>query len=151
MLQYQGVEFDFICIEELTHWTEREFKILMTSLRSSKPGIIPNFFGSTNPGGIGHGWVKRLWINRDFMEEEDPSEYEFIPASIYDNHILLTRNPEYLKSLLALPEKERRAYLEGDRDVFEGQFFTEFRRDIHIIEPMLPLEGIKRRIICLDY
>jgi hypothetical protein len=53
------------------------------------------------------------------MEGEDPNEYEFISASIYDNKFLLENNPEYLKALLALPEKQRRAYLEGDRDVFE--------------------------------
>jgi hypothetical protein len=62
--------------------------------------------------------VKRLRINRDFNTDEDPTEYDFISASIYDNQYLLKNNPEYLKSLLALPDKLRRAYLEGDRDVF---------------------------------
>lgn len=152
VLQYQWVEFDFICIEELTHRSEQEFRILMTSLRSSKKYVNTSFFGSTNPGGKWHGRVKRLWINRDFMEGEDPNEYEFIPASIYDNTFLLENNPEYLKALLALPEKQRRAYLEGDRDVFEWQYFTEFRRNIHVIEtPYIPTEWVERRIIALDY
>jgi len=62
--------------------------------------------------------VKRLRINRDFNANEDPKEYAFIPASVYDNQYLLVNNPEYLKSLLALTDKRRRAYLEGDRDVF---------------------------------
>lgn len=152
VLQYQGVEFDFICIEELTHRSEEEFRILMSSLRSSKKYVTPNFFWSTNPWWRGHWRVKRLRINRDFMPDEDPNEYDFIPASIYDNKYLLNNNPEYLKSLLALPDKLRRAYLEGDRDVFVWQFFTEFRRAIHVIEvPFVPHTGIVRRIICLDY
>lgn len=151
VLQYQGVEFDFICIEELTHWTEEEFRILMSSLRSSRSGINPNFFWSTNPWWIGHARVKRIWINQKFIWNEVPDEYEFISASVYDNRMLLDNNPEYLQALLDLPEKQRRAYLEGDRDVFEGQFFTEFRRDIHVIDPTIPMVGIKRRIISLDY
>lgn len=152
VLQYQWVEFDFICIEELTHRSEEEFRILMSSLRSSKKYVTPNFFWSTNPWWRGHWRVKRLRINRDFNTDEDPNEYDFIPASIYDNAYLLKNNPEYLKSLLALPDKLRRAYLEGDRDVFAWQFFTEFRRAIHVIEtPFIPVAWIVRRIICLDY
>lgn len=152
VLQYQWVEFDFICIEELTHRSEEEFRILMSSLRSSKKYVKPNFFWSTNPWWRWHGRVKRLRINRDFNAEEDPTEYDFIQASVYDNKFLLENNPEYLKSLLALPEKLRRAYLEGDRDVFAWQFFTEFRRSIHVIEtPYIPHEWVVRRIICVDY
>jgi phage terminase large subunit len=152
VLQYQWVEFDFICIEELTHRSEEEFRILMSSLRSSKKYVKPNFFWSTNPWWRWHWRVKRLRINRDFNTDEDPTEYDFIPASIYDNAYLLKNNPEYLKSLLALPDKLRRAYLEGDRDVFAWQFFTEFRRSIHVIEtPFVPVDWIVRRIICVDY
>lgn len=152
VLQYQWVEFDFICIEELTHRSEEEFRILMSSLRSSKKYVRPNFFWSTNPWWKWHWRVKRLRINRDFMSDEDPTEYDFIAASIYDNEYLLKNNPEYLKSLLALPDKLRRAYLEGDRDVFAWQFFTEFRRAIHVIEtPFIPKEWIVKRIISLDY
>jgi hypothetical protein len=59
--------------------------------------------------------------------------------------------PQYYQLLQALPEKERRAFLEGDWNVFDGQFFTEFREDLHVIQPFIPKEGIKKRIICLDY
>jgi len=150
-LRFQWIEFDFICIEELTHWTETEFKMLMTSLRTSKRNVKPNFFGSTNPWWIWHGWVKRLWINRDFTEYEDGDEYDFISASVYDNKILLANDPWYLKALEALPEKIRRAYLEGDWDVFEGQFFPEFRREHHVIAPMIPMVWIIKRFVALDY
>lgn len=148
--RYQGVEFDWICIEELTHWTEEEFRLLMRSLRSKKPGWKPNFFASTNPGGIGHAWVKRLWVNRSFNLHENPADYSFISAKVYDNHVLLENDPAYVKRLEALPEKDRRAYLDGDWDVFEGQYFEDFRHDLHVSTAFLPV-GIKRRIIAIDY
>lgn len=151
VMRFQGMEFDGIGIEELTQWTEEEFKILAGCLRTSREGIRPNFFGTANPGGIGHGWVKRLWIDREFSEDEDPNEYSFIPAKITDNPILMRIDPQYVKSLHALPDKLRRAYLHGDWDVFEGQYFDDFRRDIHVIKPFIPTLGVKRRIISFDY
>jgi phage terminase large subunit len=151
VLQYQGIEYDFICIEEVTHWAEREFKVLKTCLRTARSGIVPNFFGSTNPGGIGHAWVRRLWVDRQFSRTENPEDYAFIPARVYDNQILMQANPQYVKDLEDLPEMDRRAYLMGDWDVFEGQYFTEFNRDIHVIDPMIPKIGVKARIVALDY
>jgi len=152
VLNFQGIEYDFICIEELTHWTEEEWRTLMTSLRTTKPGVIPNFFWSTNPGGKGHAWVRRIFVNRDFQKEknEKAEEYAFIPALVWDNKILLETQPDYIQSLLSLPEKKRRAYLEGDWNVFDGQYFTEFRDSLHIIPPMIPKEA-KRYLVCLDY
>jgi phage terminase large subunit len=153
VLNFQGIEYDFIAIEELTHWKESEFRILSGSLRTTKKGIIPNFFGSTNPGGIGHGWVKRIFIDRDFREGEHPEDYAFIPAKVWDNEILMQRQPDYLKTLQALPEEERRAFLEGDWDVFKGQYFKEFRREYHVCSPFYPKkeDGVTKRIIAFDY
>lgn len=149
--RFQGLQFDFICIEELTQWTEEEFKILAGCLRGDRPGIVPNFFATANPGGIGHAWVKRLWIDRDFTEYEKPEEYAFIPAKVWDNYALLRIQPDYPNQLKALPEKLRRAYLDGDWDIFEGQYFREFRRDLHVVDPYIPMVGVKRRIIAFDY
>lgn len=95
--------------------------------------------------------MKRLWIDRDFRESENPDHYDFIPARVWDNLILMETQPEYVQSLQALPEKLRQAYLEGDWNVFDGQFFTTFRSDIHVIPPFIPRNGVKKRIICLDY
>jgi len=148
VLNYQGIEYDFVCIEELTQWNELEFRTLMSSLRSSRKGIIPNAFFSTNPGSIGHAWVKRLWIDQKFKDNEDPNEYSFIPAKYYDNAY---NNEDYLSSLENLPEQLRKAYKDGNWDVFEGQFFTEFDRDIHVIQPYIPIESISRRIVAVDY
>lgn len=149
--QYQGIQFDFICIEELTHWNEKEFKTIRTCLRTVRKGITPNFFSSTNPGGVGHAWVKRLWITQQYQGHEKPHEYAFIPAKVWDNPTLLDANPQYLEDLEDLDEVQRAAFLHGDWDVFEGQYFTEFRKDIHVCNPFIPMQGIKRRIICGDY
>lgn len=59
--------------------------------------------------------------------------------------------PQYVQLLQALPDKERQAFLEGDWNVFDGQFFTDFRTDLHVVAPFVPRNGVKRRIICLDY
>ncbi len=149
--KYRGLEYDWICIEELTQWEFDWWRKIMTALRTKNQRIRPFFFGSTNPGGIGHGWVKRLWINRDYIENENPKDYGMTRAGIYDNPILMKLDPEYLPSLLSLPDKERRARLDGDWDVFEGQYFNEWRRDIHVVRPFIPTQGVKRRIMCLDY
>ena len=149
--KYRGLEYDWICIEELTQWEYLWWRKIMTALRTKNRRIRPFFFGSTNPAGIGHAWVKRLWINKEYIENENPEDYGMTRAGIYDNPILMRLDPEYLPSLLSLPEKERRARLEGDWDVFEGQFFTEWRRDIHVVRPYVPMIGVRRRIVCLDY
>lgn len=151
VMRYQGIEYDFICVEELTHWREEEFKILKSCLRSPRPGIVPNFFASTNPGGIGHAWVRRIWINRDFSKAEKPQDYAFTPANVYDNYVLMDSQPEYMEDLEDLPDTQREAFLHGNWDVFEGQYFPEFDRNIHVMAPFYPVIGIKRRIIAFDY
>ena len=150
VMQYQGVEFDVICIEELTHWQEMEFKLLMGSLRTTKQNWIPCFIGSCNPGGIGHGWVKRLWIDKKYENNERQEDYLFVPSKVYDNPTLLERDPDYVARLESLPDAKRRAWLEGDWDAYEGQVFTEWRKDIHVVPNQIPL-GNKRTIISLDY
>lgn len=151
VLKYQGIEYDFICIEELTHWNEAEFDILLGCLRTNRQGIIPNLFASTNPGGKGHSWVKRRFIDRKFLEGEDPEEYGFVSANVWDNFVLMQSQPKYVKRLQSLPETLRKAYLEGDWNVFDGQYFKEFRDSIHVVPPFVPVLGVKRRIIALDY
>ena len=88
-----------------------------------------------NPGGVGHGWVKRLFVDRDFSTGEDPADYLFIPAKVWDNTVLINADPDYVKHLQSLPEELRRAHLDGDWDVYAGQYFREFSRSIHVIQP----------------
>ncbi len=131
---YQGQEYDIIAIDEATQFTEYQFAALKGSLRGV--GKFPRrMYLTCNPGGVGHAWVKRLFIDRDFREGERPEDYRFIRASVWDNKVLTERDPEYIHSLESLPEQLRAAWLEGRWDLFEGQFFPEFSRDKHIIKP----------------
>ena len=153
---YQGIEYDDITLDEATQHEEEVFKILKTSLRSDpsvikrNPDFKPSFLLTGNPGGIGHGWVKRIFVDRDFNPEETPADYDFIHAKIYDNPIFIKANPQYLKNLEDLPIDLRRAYLDGDWDIFIGQFFTDFRRDIHGIEPFT-ISDSWGKVIAIDW
>ncbi|MDE3109548.1 MAG: terminase family protein [Acidobacteriota bacterium] len=136
--QYQGAEFLFIGIDELTLFTLRQWQFLTSRNRCPIPGAFPCMAGATNPGNIGHAWVKSLWIDRQAapgMEnpaEYDPADYEFIPARVSDNPIY-AGDESYLKTLRALPSHLRRAFLDGDWDVFAGQYFDRFDFARHVL------------------
>ena len=139
--QYQGQEYDVIGMEEATHFTEPQMQFLTTCNRSTRTDFSPRMYYTFNPGGVGHKWVKRLFVDRDYQGREEPSDYVFFQARVYDNLILMKNNPQYIRSLENLPESRRRAYLDGDWDVIEGQYFEEFRRDKHVCEPFdIPVE-----------
>ena len=136
--QYQGQAYDVICLEEATLFTESQWTFISTCNRSpdaSNPVIQPRMYFTCNPGGVGHAWVKRLFIDRDYREGENPDDYDFIPARVYDNKYLLEANPKYIATLQALPPDLRRAHLEGDWDALAGQYFQEFRRQKHTCSP----------------
>ncbi|MBO4562889.1 MAG: phage terminase large subunit [Clostridia bacterium] len=133
--QYQGQEYAVIGMEEATHFTEEQQQFLATCNRTSLTGFTPRMYYTCNPGNVGHAWVKRLFIDRAFREGEDPNDYVFIPARIWDNAALLTADPGYVRQLMTLPEDLRRAHLEGDWDVHAGQYFREFSRERHVVPP----------------
>ncbi len=141
---YQGQEFDYIGIDEITQHQKEIFTILRSSNRTTNPKVKPRFLLTGNPGGVGHAWVKSVFINRQFEPNEKPEDYYFVPAKVYDNAELIDNDPAYLERLNALPDHLRRAYLEGDWDIFAGQYFTEFRRDKHVIEPFAIPDTWKR-------
>jgi phage terminase large subunit len=136
--QYQGAEYLFIGIDELTLFTLSQWQFLTSRNRCPVPGARPGMAGATNPGNIGHAWVKSLWIDKqaaagmDSPGKYDPGDYDFIPARVYDNPIYAV-DENYLKSLDALPENLRRAFLEGDWTVFAGQYFENFDSTRHVI------------------
>ncbi|MBE6703231.1 MAG: Terminase-like family protein [Ruminococcaceae bacterium] len=153
VLQYQGAEYDVIGFEEATHFKEDWLIFISTSLRTTKKGFIPRIYYTCNPGGVGHAYIKRLFIDRRFREGENPDDYRFIPARVYDNKVLMEADPDYVKRLEALPEHKRRAHLEGDWNVYEGQVFEELRVDpthfadrlfTHVIEPFQPPDSWPR-------
>jgi hypothetical protein len=136
--QYQGAEFLFIGIDELTLFTLRQWQFLTSRNRCPVPGAFSCMAGATNPGNIGHAWVKSLWIDKqpapgmEHPEEFDGSDYDFIPARLSDNPIY-AGDENYLKTLRALPSHLKRAFLHGDWDVFAGQYFDRFDCSRHVI------------------
>lgn len=153
VLQYQGQAYDVIFMEEATQFTEFQYTTLMESNRSSgliKTKFTPRMYFTCNPGGVGHVWVKRLFIDREYRNKEKPENYEFIQSLVYDNQYLMNNNPEYVENLENLPEQRKKAMLYGDWDSFEGQYFDEFRRDIHVIEPFV-LPAHWKRYVSIDY
>tara|TARA_R100001510_G_C7648074_1_gene205396 strand:- start:180 stop:2060 length:1881 start_codon:yes stop_codon:yes gene_type:complete len=158
VLRYQGQSFSYIAVDELTQYaTSFAWNYLRSRLRTTDPDLPIYMRATTNPGGIGHGWVKRTFIdpapaNRKFVatnietgeelvypeghdKEGEPLFYRrFIPASLQDNPYLM-ESGQYEANLLSLPEMQRRQLLEGDWGVADGAAFPEFRQKDHVIEP----------------
>lgn len=137
--KYMSSEFAGIFVDELTRNEEQTFSDLRNRLRY--PGISQvKFVGATNPGGIGHGWVKRFFVDKSTTDPEQ-ERFFYIHANAHDNKFI---SQTYLKQLEALPIDKRKAYLEGSWDIFAGQFFPEFSRQKHIIAPIVPHPRYKR-------
>lgn len=152
VLQFQGQAYEVIGMEEATHFTEFQFQSLTECNRATgnmKTPFTPRMYFTCNPGGVGHAWVKRLFIDRDFRATENPDDYLFIKSLVFDNRYLMENNPEYIDALRNLPEPRRRAMLYGDWDSFEGAFFPEFSREKHVIQGDIPKNAILFR--ALDY
>ena len=138
--QYQGAEFLFIGIDELTHFTLKQWQFLTSRNRCSVPGSSCRMAGATNPGNIGHAWVKALWVDLvppPGFERSDlyaARDYDFIRARIDDNPIY-ANDVEYRRTLEALPEHLRRAFLDGDWNIFAGQYFNIFDIGRHTARP----------------
>lgn len=122
----QGVEYDVIFLDEATQLSEFQMKTISACLRGVN-NFPKRIYYTCNPGGQGHGYVKRIFIDRRYEPGENPEDYTFIQSLVTDNKALMAAQPDYIKQLEALPEKLRRAWLLGDWDIFEGQFFEEFR------------------------
>ena len=166
--KYQGAEYQLIVLDEATHFTEYQYRYLMTRLRASgavrdrlkAKRLRPRIVLTANPGGVGHGWVKGrfvdpappevTWRPRATLEDPKPGTRVFIPARVTDNpHI----DETYIDRLNNLDEAERRALRDGDWDVYQGQRFASWRRSIHVVDPeQLPLTlGGVTRGVGVDY
>lgn len=153
LLQYQGQAYDVIFLEECTLFPENVFTTMTESNRSSgqmREYFPPRMYLTCNPGGVGHAWFKRLFIDREYVKQECEDDYTFIQATVYDNPWLVKNSPGYVQSLENLPEDRKRAMLYGDWDVFEGQYFPEFRRETHVCEAF-PIPAHWQRYRALDY
>ena len=146
---YQGREYEDISVDEVTQHEEEVFKILRTSLRTTRSDIKPTMLLTGNPGGVGHQWVKRIFIDENYRQGENPSDFNFVQAFVHDNKALMEADPEYIKRLEDLPEHLRKAYLEGDWNIFAGQAFPELNRSVHVIDP-IPLPPNTRYFASFD-
>lgn len=159
-INYQGKRYDFIAFDELTHFTWDEYSYMFSRNRPSGPGTRVYIRATTNPGGIGHGWVKDRFITAappltPIVDNYNVTSPEgkiikmkrkriFVPSTVFDNQELLNNDPNYLANLAMMPEAERNALLYGSWDSFDGQVFTEWKNDpthyldqryTHVIEP----------------
>jgi hypothetical protein len=175
VLRYQGLAFSWIGFDELTQWaTPYAWNYMRSRLRSTAPDLPIFMRATTNPGGRGHQWVKKMFIdpaayNKAFdatdIETNEVLRYpaghakagrplfkrRFIPARLADNPYL-SESGDYEAMLLSLPEQQRRQLLEGDWDIKEGAAFTEFNRDVHVVEPYrIPNNWVKFRACDYGY
>jgi len=158
VMRYQGQAFNYIAFDELTQWaTPFAWNYMRSRLRSAAPELGLYMRATTNPGSVGHQWVKKMFIdpskpNTPFwatdIETGDRLQYpkghtkagqplfkrRFIPASLFDNPYLADSG-DYETMLLSMPEHQRKQLLEGNWDVNEGAAFPEFNRKVHVVEP----------------
>lgn len=141
--QYQGAEYDVIFFDEATQLQESWIKKINLAVRQPN-GLPKRTYYTCNPGGVSHNYIKRLFITKQYQDEEIPENYSFTQALVTDNKVLMKMSPEYMAELKALPPKLRAAWLYGSWDIFEGQFFEDFiddpshykdRRYTHVIAP----------------
>lgn len=124
--RYQGAEYDVIYIDEATQLTEYQMLTFEACLRGTNPNYPHRIYYTCNPGGVGHQYIKRLFVDRNYNASERPEDYAFYQALPQDNTALMKAQPDYIKQLEKLPKKLRDAWLYGRWDVFEGQFFEDF-------------------------
>lgn len=143
----QGQNFQIVCLDEATQFTESQFNILCAICRGGKPNWPHRVYLTCNPGGVGHGWVKRLFVDRQYTKAETPDDYVFIQSFVWDN----PHNGDRYKHMLELlPEDLKSGWLNGQWDSITGQFFSEWRPKIHVISPeQIPANA--RRYFVMDY
>ena len=147
--QHQGAEYDVVFLDEAGQLQKAWIDAINACVRGTN-GFPKRTYYTLNPGGPSHGYFKRLFIDRRFEPGEREDAYSFVQALVTDNRVLLERQPDYLQQLETLPPKLREAWLHGSWDVYEGQFFEDFRdvpehyrdrRWTHVIEPFVPDKG----------
>ena len=136
--KYQGQEYDIIIIDEATQFTERMFRHLAGCMRGHVGmGFPKRMLLTCNPGGIGHFWVKRLFIDRKFRTDyehpeksENPDDYAFVFAKAEDNLAMLKEDATYLEDVSKMSNSDALRY--GDWNVMSGQYFDNFDPAKHV-------------------
>lgn len=155
VMQYLSAEYDLIVVDEASEFTEYQLHMLRsrcrTTLAKRRAGVRPHLAVMSNPGGVGGPWLKQRYVEAtDYGERtatHDGRVVAFVPAKVSDNPYI---DPDYVATLRSLPEGMRRKYLDGDWDTFEGMFFSEWRRDLHVVDPF-PIPEDWPRLRGIDY
>ena len=124
--RFQGTEVDVLFLDEATQLSEEQIKKLIACVRGVNE-FPKRVYYTCNPGGKSHGYIKRLFIDRQYEEGEHPEDYSFIQSLVTDNKALMESDPDYIRQLESLPPKLREAWLNGRWDIFEGSYFESFR------------------------
>lgn len=166
---YQGHEYQYMGFDQLEEFTETQYLFLIAQNRSSDPTLRCYIRATANPGNVGHAWVKSRFIdkldingqkkyfkrvNDEDMEADfaDPlaQSRAYVFSTLDDNPSLMDNDPTYVKRLEMLPEKDKKALRWGDWDAFEGQFFNEWSRRIHVIDSF-DFQIKHKSFLALDY
>lgn len=126
--QYQGAEYDVWFADEAGQMKE-EWLVKIDACVRGVNEFPKRTYYTLNPGGPSHGYFKRLFVDKRYEPEEHPEDYSFIQALVTDNAALMESQPEYQRALEKLPPKIREAWLYGRWDIYEGQFFEDFRTE----------------------
>lgn len=167
--RYQSAAFAFIGFDELTSFTQYQYEYMLSRNRNTV-GLFNRVRAATNPGGIGHAWVKARFIDRlppytvkhfvrkgmNDVEVAEGTEFarsrQFIPAKVSDNPSLTTADPQYIARLMALPERDMQMLLEGRWDVaYEGLVYVDFNSMIHVIDGFEPPKNEGMRFRSIDF
>jgi phage terminase large subunit len=152
VIRYQSAEYDVIRFDELTHFTKFQFLYLLSRLRGVN-GYPKQIKATTNPGGVGHAWVKERFIDPsppNIIFKENERSRIFIPALVQDNVFLMQSDGGYIKRLEELDSDTKAALLKGDWNISKGQYFPEFKREIHVSKPFA-IPSSWRRVMAIDY
>lgn len=145
--KHNGKEYTAEFFDQLEEFTETQFDYLLAQNRTSHPGLRCYVMASHNPGGIGNVWINRRFVRgkipgKTYVDEiglPDGRKVRrttcFIRGDLFENKILLQNNPQYLATLMLLPEKLRKAFMDGNYDILEGQYFETWSSATHLIEP----------------
>lgn len=147
----QGAEFDVICLDEATQLSEYQMKMITACLRGVN-SFPKHVYFTCNPGGQGHQYIRRVFIKKKYEEGEIAEDYTFIQSLVTDNKALMRENPDYIQQLEALPPKLKEAWLYGNWDIFEGQYFEDFKEtpDMELCAKLgLTVEEAKRQHRCV--
>lgn len=159
---YQGQDYQWVGFDELTQWaTDFQYTYMISRLRSAK-GVQPRIRCASNPGGLGHHWVKARFVDpvapmvaqvirTKRKGVEKVSHRVFIPAKLSDNKILDEADPDYADRVSEnLDPVLAAALVEGRWDIVAGAAFTEWDPDVHIIDPY-PIPTDKKIWRALDW